>query len=103
MTARARDYYQHGTMCRHAARPESIHLIERCVGVSVSLNTLSFSQSLLESRSQCQSAILSGVVIVNVQVSFTFHREGHATVFGERCEHLFSQHLLRKQSMISRS
>ena len=64
------------------------HLVERGVGKAVSLDTLPLAESLLERSSQGQRAVLGRVVVVDVQVTLAVERERHASVLGQRGEHL---------------
>lgn len=90
MTARARDCSQRRGVSRRIARQKTAqtHLVERSIGEAVSLDTLSLSQSLLERSSKSQGAVLGRVVVVDVQVTLAVERERHASVFGQRSEHL---------------
>lgn len=64
------------------------HFIKGSVSISISLDTLPLSKSLLESFAKSQSTVFGRVVVINVKVALALQLERHATVLCERCEHL---------------
>lgn len=69
-------------------KEEGTNLIQRSVSRPIPLDPPSLAQRKLESLSQSERTILSGVVVVDLEIPFTVESEGHAAVLGQSMQHL---------------
>ena len=65
--------------------------IERSVRESKPLNASARSECFINRGTQCQSTVLGGVVIVDVEVAVTGQLQVHATVKSECCQHVIKE------------
>lgn len=64
------------------------YLIQRRIRRSISLDTPSLTQSLLERIPQRNRTVFRRVVVVDPEITLALEFQGHASVLGQRSQHL---------------
>jgi hypothetical protein len=92
MTARERAFMRQRKVVSASLQIHNVttttYLIQGCIRRSVSLDTPSLTQSLLERIPQRNRAVFRRVVVVDPEIALALEFKGHASVLGQCSQHL---------------